>query len=57
MSKSVNKKYYQEFFIKRVDLRDSASAHLTEDNEAESTCKLRASEPKSSTSFQPTEHV
>ena len=41
---SVNKST-KEFFIKKsVDPRDSASAHLTKDNEAESTCKLRASE-------------
>ena len=35
----------QEFFIKKnVDPRDSANAHLSKDNEVESTCKLRASE-------------
>ena len=48
-------KVLQEFFIKKsVDPRDSASAHLTKDNGAELTSKLRASEQKSSTSYQPT---
>ena len=40
-----------------VHPRDSASTHLTRHNAAESTCKLRASEQKSSTSSQTTEHV
>ena len=58
MSKSVNKKYYRSFFIKKsIYPRDSDSANLAKDNEAESTCKLRASEQKSSTSSQPTNHV
>ena len=43
-------KVLQEFFIKNVGSRDSASAHLTKDNEEESTYKLRASDQKSSTS-------
>ena len=50
-------KVLQEFIKKKsVDPRDSASTHLTKDNEIESTCQLRASEQKSSTNSQPTEH-
>ena len=51
-------KVIQDFFIKKsIDPRDSASAYLTKDNEADSMSKLRASEQKSTTSCQHTEHA